>query len=149
MITKETFKTMAQTEQAEYINAECVKAGVVPYLRIENGNVIDRDSEDVIEEREMFDYALDLHNEATAVQGKLFYDYDLDLLAVKALKDFCKSENITLAPDDTIYVWHWVDDEGEHIRVNTQNHSPEGVAVMVSDMLNFSEWWQIEWDNAY
>ena len=72
-------------------------------------------------------------------------------LAKEALELYTTAEDITLEPDDTIYVWHWWNEEQgkECVEVSTRNHQPEGVAVMVSDLKNISEWWQIEWDNAY
>jgi hypothetical protein len=72
-------------------------------------------------------------------------------LAVQALKDFCEDEEITLLDaEDDIYVWHWFDDEGvERVRVNTRNHIPDGVRVMVLNLPNIEEWWQDEWDCVY
>lgn len=72
-------------------------------------------------------------------------------LAHEALELYTKAEDITLEPDDTIYVWHWWDEEQgkECVEVSTRNHQPEGVAVMVSNLKNISEWWQVKWDNAY
>ena len=74
ILTKDEFNGLKVIEQVEYINELCKDRGIDPYLRIENGNVIDIDSGETIEERDLFDYALDLNIEATDLQGKVFAD---------------------------------------------------------------------------
>jgi hypothetical protein len=70
-------------------------------------------------------------------------------LALKALKEF-EAQNGKLEGDDTIYLWHWFDDyETEHIRINTTNHSPEGIMCEVADLPNIDDWWDSEWDGEY
>ena len=74
ILTKDEFNGLKVIEQVEYINELCKNRGIDPYLRIENGNIIDIDSGETIEEISFFDYALDLNIEATDLQGKVFAD---------------------------------------------------------------------------
>ncbi len=73
-VSKDEFLGMDHYDKVEYINNLCRENGVDPYLKIENGNVIDIDSGETIEQISFFDYALDLNIEGTALQGKVFTD---------------------------------------------------------------------------
>ena len=72
-ITKDDFLKLGTIEQMDYINKHALKYNGREWLDIDdNNNIIDIDSDDPVDN--LFDYALELHYEATDVQGKLFLD---------------------------------------------------------------------------
>ena len=72
-ITTDDFWKLSTYEQMDYINEHALKYNCREWLDIDdNNNIIDIDSNDPVDN--LFDYALELHYEATDVQGKLFLD---------------------------------------------------------------------------
>ena len=72
-ITKDEFLKLGTIEQMDYINEHALKYNGREWLYIDdNNNIIDIDSDDPVDN--LFDYALNMHYEATDLQGKLFLD---------------------------------------------------------------------------
>ena len=64
-----------------------------------------------------------------------------------ALESYERSAGIKLEPDDSIYIWVYVDESGavESVELNTLNHSPEGVFCEVRDLADIESWWNHDW----
>ena len=72
-ITKDEFLKLSTYKQMDYINEHALKYNGREWLYIDDyNNIIDVDSNDPVDD--LFDYALELHHEATDVQGILFLD---------------------------------------------------------------------------
>lgn len=72
-ITTDDFLKLSTIEQMDYINEHALKYNGREWLYIDdNNNIIDIDPEQPVDN--LFDYALDMHYEATDLQGKLFVD---------------------------------------------------------------------------
>ena len=74
-LTKDDFLKLSTYEQMSYINEHTLKYNGREWLNIDNNNnIIDVDAGSDYPVDNLFDYALDMHCEATDVQGKLFLD---------------------------------------------------------------------------
>ena len=64
-----------------------------------------------------------------------------------ALESYERAVGIKLNPDDSIYIWVYVDESGQvdSVEVNTLNHQPEGVFCTVRDLYNIDLWWDHSW----
>ena len=120
-----------QTELAETLN---ISRQALKY-KIDNDSFTRRE---LIDLREL----LKLNNEDIMTMN------NFNRLTLEALNDFQSNEGIVLEADDEVYVWHWFDDEGnENVRINTTNHSPEGVMCEVANLSDIEDWWEKEWDS--
>lgn len=71
-LTKDEFLTLSEKKQALYINALCAANHIdPPYLTI-GDEIVDNDDGEVV--KDLFDYALEIHIEATDLRGKVFAD---------------------------------------------------------------------------
>lgn len=71
----------------------------------------------------------------------------IDELAMRALESYERAVGIKLNPDDSIYIWVYVDESGkvDSVEINTLNHQPEGICCTVRDLYFIESWWQPEW----
>lgn len=72
---------------------------------------------------------------------------NLNTLALNALREFEQYEMVKLEYNDTVYVWVYVDENGNpaEVRVSDRNHSPEGVATEVQTLSSIESWWDNSW----
>lgn len=67
--------------------------------------------------------------------------------AVSALKNFCDKSGEKFTDDDEVYLWSWFSDDGHRlVRIDTVNHSPEGLLVRVADLATIDDWWEEDWN---
>lgn len=67
--------------------------------------------------------------------------------AVSALKNFCDKSGEEFSEDDEVYVWSWFNEDGHRlVKINSINHSPEGLLVMVGHLATIDDWWDNEWN---
>ena len=74
-LSKDEFLKLDTDEQIDYINEHAKKHSHKEWLYYRDGEIYDiDDAENPINENDLFDYALNVHYEATDLQGKLFLD---------------------------------------------------------------------------
>lgn len=71
-LTRDEFNLLLDFEQVNYINNLCQSRGCRKFLQYRRGKIIDLDSGEQV--HDIYDYALDLHYEATDLQGLVFSD---------------------------------------------------------------------------
>lgn len=71
-LTRDEFNQLVDFEQVNYINNLCQSQGCRKFLRYQRGQIIDADSGESV--NNIYDYALDLHYEATDLHGLVFSD---------------------------------------------------------------------------
>lgn len=92
-------------------------------------------------------YAIDRNFHSPECYKEVKKNVSFEGKAVTALNTFCKEKAVTLSDDDEVYLWSWFSDDGHRlVRIDTVNHSPEGLLVRVADLATIDNWWEEGWN---